>query len=53
MTQQELAALLGVNRTTLTRSLGKLRDMGVISAYTKHCLAITDVRKLQELAERQ
>lgn len=53
MTQQELADMLGVNRTTLTRSLHRLRELGVIGAYTKHRLVIDDPDRLRELSESQ
>ncbi len=50
MTQQELARLLGMHRTTLTRILCRLRDMHVLGKFTRHELRILDRTRLDELA---
>lgn len=50
MTQQELAALLGIHRTTLTRILCRLRGMGVVARYTKRDLHILNPDRLAALA---
>ncbi len=51
MTQQELALLLGIHRTTLTRILCRLHTMGVVGRFTKRELEILDPQRLRELAE--
>ena len=50
MTQQELALLLGMHRTTLTRILCRLREMNVLGRFTRHQLLILDRSRLEELA---
>ena len=50
MTQQELALLLGMHRTTLTRILCRLREMNVLGRFTRHELRILDRVRLEELA---
>lgn len=50
MTQQELAALLGIHRTTLTRILCRLKDMGVLARCTRSELHILDRERLAVLA---
>lgn len=51
MTQQELALLLGMHRTTLTRILCRLRESGVLGRFTRHELEILDRARLAELAK--
>ena len=51
MTQQELALLLGMHRTTLTRILCRLREGGVLGRFTRHDLEILDRARLVEMAE--
>lgn len=50
ITQQELALLLGIHRATLTRSLSRLRRMGVIGKFTKKELEVLNPALLEELA---
>ncbi len=50
-TQAEVARLLGVNRSTLTRAIIALKDENIISKFTKKELIVTDYEKLCELAE--
>lgn len=50
ITQQELALLLGIHRTTLTRALARLRKMRVLGRFTKSSLDILDLEKLREIA---
>ena len=50
MTQQELAALLGIHRTTLTRILCRLKALNIIEKYTKNDLHILDMEALDRLA---
>lgn len=51
MTQEAMAALLGMNRATLVRSLHELRKRGAIKRCTKHMLEIGDMNILREFAE--
>lgn len=51
MTQQELALLLGMHRTTLTRILCRLREGKVLGRFTRHELEILDRARLAELAK--
>lgn len=51
MTQEAMAALLGMNRATLVRSLHELRKCGAIKRCTKHMLEIGDIEALREFAE--
>lgn len=53
MTQQEVAALLGVHRTTLARILRRLISMGVISKFTNREVCIENRELLLQLAEKQ
>lgn len=50
ITQQELALLLGIHRTTLTRALARLRKQDVLGKFTKSSLVITDMEKLRQIA---
>ena len=50
LTQQELAALLGIHRTTLTRILCRLKALNIIEKYTKNDLHILDMEALDRLA---
>lgn len=50
MTQQEVANMLGVHRTTLTRLLGRLRERGVLLAFTKRRLEVSDLAELRRYA---
>ena len=52
MTQQEVASLLGVHRTTLARTLRRLVSMGVISKFTRKEVCIENRDLLFELAEK-
>lgn len=51
VTQQELADLLGIHRATLARSLQQLKQQGVIASFTCRKILITDMPRLQRLAE--
>lgn len=53
ITQHELALLLGIHRTTLTRILCKLKNIQAIGRFTGQKLEILDFDKLHELAEVQ
>lgn len=50
MTQQELADLLGIHRTTLTRVLCRLKANGIIGKYAKKDLHILNRAELARLA---
>ncbi|MEG2171662.1 MAG: Crp/Fnr family transcriptional regulator [Desulfovibrionaceae bacterium] len=51
VTQQEVADLLGVHRTTLARVIQQLKKMGVIEAFTAREVHISDYSLLRRLAE--
>lgn len=46
MTQQAVADLLGIHRTTLARALQQLKQCGVISSFTSKIVRINDWSKL-------
>ncbi len=51
ISQSDMASILGLHRSSLTRNLQILREEGIISGFTKTQLEITNARKLAELAE--
>jgi CRP-like cAMP-binding protein len=51
MTQTDIARLLGVHRVTVTKAVGRLKEMGIIQHFTKRALVITDFQRLLELIE--
>lgn len=51
MTQEAMAALLGMNRATMVRSLRELKQKGAILCSTKHILKISDLELLRKLSE--
>ncbi len=51
MTQQEVANILGLHRTTLTRILSGLKRDGILVKYTKNILEITDLERLRKAAQ--
>lgn len=51
MTQQEVAALLGVHRATLARILATLKSRGVIRSFTHRGVTISNPTLLEELAK--
>ena len=50
MTQEDLAALLGMHRATLVRALRELRRQGALLRFTKHRVEIGDMELLHQLA---
>lgn len=50
MTQEEVAALLGVHRTTLARILRRLISMGIISKFTNREVCIENRELLMQIA---
>lgn len=50
MRQQDVAALLGIHRATLARILRRLREKGIIGAFSCKEVVIHDLRRLEELA---
>lgn len=48
VTHQELADTIGTYRETVTRTLGELRDRGLIDL-ERHCIRIVDLARLREL----
>lgn len=51
ITQQEIANILGLHRTTLTRILSGLKRDGILVKYTKNTLEVTSVELLREAAQ--
>ena len=51
LTQQELAAFLGVHRSSLHKALARLKDEGIISAYNRMHLDVFQPDRLREYAE--
>ncbi|MDL2307215.1 Crp/Fnr family transcriptional regulator [Desulfovibrio sp. OttesenSCG-928-C06] len=51
ITQQEIANILGLHRTTLTRILSGLKRDGILVKYTKNTLEVTNVELLREAAQ--
>lgn len=50
MTQDKLAATLGVHRATLARAVQKLKQLGIVGKINSKAVEITDIRLLTELA---
>ncbi len=50
ISQADLALILGIHRSTLSRALKELRSAGIIGNFTRFKLEILDKQKLQELA---
>jgi len=50
LTQNDLARLMGVHRVTLAKTLGELRDLGIIGKFTKNKLEIIQFSSLRKLA---
>ena len=42
MTQNDMARLMGVHRVTVTKAIGRLKEMGIIERFTKTELSIKD-----------
>lgn len=51
LTQHELAAILGIHRSSLHKALSRLKDEGIIESYSKKELKITDTEALLCYAE--
>jgi CRP/FNR family transcriptional regulator len=51
VTQSDMARLLGVHRVTVSKSVRKLKDMGVLRRFTKRELEISDLPRLIQLSE--
>jgi CRP-like cAMP-binding protein len=47
LAQQELAAFLGVHRSSLHKAMTRLRAEGIIGAYSKSSLEIRDIDRLE------
>lgn len=52
ISKQELAAFLGIHRSSLHKALARLQDEGVIGAYTRNYLEITNLEALKTYAEQ-
>lgn len=52
LSKQELAAFLGIHRSSLHKALSRLQDEGVIGSYTRSRLEIQDLDKLKKYAEQ-
>ena len=53
LSQQDLAILLGIHRTTVTRALVQLRKANIVSKFTKHEVRVLDLEKLKRFAHRK
>ena len=53
MTQQEVADLLGVHRTTLARAIRQLKELGIISTFTHKTIHVNNFSMLTKLATQQ
>ena len=53
LTQTDIARLLGIHRVTVTKSISRLKEMGVISRFSKKTLVITDYPALEKLTEKE
>ena len=53
LTQQELAAALGIHRATLVRCIRTLRERGILGAFTRSRLEIIDLTALKALTEEE
>lgn len=51
VTQSDMARLLGVHRVTVSKSVKRLKELGIIRRFTKRELEITDFKRLRELSE--
>lgn len=51
ISKQELAAFLGIHRSSLHKALARLQDEGVIGAYTRHYLEVKEAETLRRYAE--
>ena len=52
LTKQELAAYLGIHRSSLHKALARLQDENVIGSYTRSSLQVSDVETLRNYAEQ-
>ena len=52
MTQLEVAELLGIHRATLTRAVQQLKQMGVITSFTRREVRISNMVLLEQLADQ-
>ena len=50
MTQESIAALLGMNRATLVRALHQLKEAGAIKEATLHMLEIGNLETLKKIS---
>lgn len=51
ITQERLASILGVHRTSLARTIKELRETGIISGFTKRKLIIYDMNALKKFSK--
>ena len=52
MTQKDMARLMGVHRVTVTKSISRLKEMGILRRFSKTSLEISDFPALCELIEK-
>lgn len=50
MTQSDLARLMGVHRVTVSKAISRLKELGVLTRFTKKSLQIADYPALLELS---
>lgn len=49
--QRQMTSLLGLNQRTFNRYINFLKEAGILSSFTKRCLAIADMARLCELSQ--
>jgi CRP-like cAMP-binding protein len=52
MTQKDMARLMGIHRVTVTKSISRLKEMGIIHRFSKTALEISDFPALCKLIEK-
>ena len=48
--QTDICALLGLSKSSMKRSMGYLKEEGIVTQFTKHHLVVEDLPRLAELA---
>ena len=50
ISQTDICALLGLSKSSMKRSMGYLKEEGIVTQFTKHHLVVEDLPRLAELA---
>jgi CRP-like cAMP-binding protein len=53
LTQNDIARLLGIHRVTVTKSISRLKEMGILRRFSKKSLEIADFPALLDLIEKE